>query len=303
MLENPNIPYQKVSNSLLERKHVQLIVKRLDLIHPLVSGNKFYKLKYNIEAAKRNGYRKLVTFGGAFSNHIHAAAEAAKLEGLKIVGIIRGEESLPLNPTLQRATDSGMELHYISRTAYRDKTDPGFIDRLKDIYGDFYLIPEGGTNALAIKGTSEIIQGEDFSADIITCSIGTGGTMGGIVSAAKEDQKVWGFSSLKGDFIYEEFNNLLIKESIRPKCSYEIFSEYHFGGYGKHKAELLDFMHDFYRNTGIPLDPVYTGKMMYGIFNKLEEVEDHTTILCLHTGGLQGIAGFNRRFGTELPER
>jgi len=277
-------------------------MKRLDMVHPLISGNKFYKLKHNIIAAKQAGIKKLLTFGGAFSNHIHASAEAARLEGLSIVGVIRGEETLPLNPTLQRAKDSGMELFYISRSAYRDKASPSFLKHLGDIFGDFYLIPEGGTNSLAIKGTGEILQSDDFKADIITCSIGTGGTLGGIVASAKENQRVWGFSSLKGEFIHDEFKNLLEKESIVPKCQFEIFADYHFGGYGKHKPELIVFMKKFYLETGIPLDPVYTGKMMFGVFDKLDQIPEGSTVLCLHTGGLQGIAGFNHRFRTDLPD-
>lgn len=256
-----------------------------------------------METAKQTGFKKLLTFGGAFSNHIHASAEAARLEGLSIVGVIRGEETLPLNPTLQRAKECGMDLYYVSRSTYRDKCSPVFINRLRDLFGNFYLIPEGGTNSLALKGTGEIIQENDFKADIITCSIGTGGTLGGIVSSAKDHQKIWGFSSLKGEFIHDEFKNLLDKESITPKCTYEIFTHYHFGGYAKHKPELIALIKNFYQITGIPLDPVYTGKMMFGVFDKLEEIPDNSTVLCLHTGGLQGIAGFNQRFGTELPDR
>lgn len=303
MLENPIIPYSTVYDPLLERRNIKLLMKRLDLVHPLISGNKFYKLKYNIKAAKEEGFTRLLTFGGAFSNHIHAAAEAAKLEGLSTIGVIRGEETLPLNPTLQKAQDSGMKLYYISRTAYRDKGNPEFIAHLHDKFGDFYHIPEGGTNSLAIKGTSEVLQDDDFKADIITCSIGTGGTLGGIVASAHENQKVWGFSSLKGEFIHEEFNDLLKKESIYPTCKYDIYTNYHFGGYGKHKPELITFIKAFYHKTGIPLDPVYTGKMIFGVFDKLDEIPKDSTVLCLHTGGLQGIEGFNQRFGTDLPNK
>lgn len=303
MLNNLIIPYTRVSTPLLERKNIKLLMKRLDLVHPLISGNKFFKLKYNIVCAKQKGIKKLLTFGGAYSNHIHASAVAARLEGLSIVGIIRGEETLPLNPTLQSAKENGMELYYVSRTTYKEKSSPEFLNHLRHQLGDFYLIPEGGTNSLAIKGTREILEGNDFDADIITCCIGTGGTMGGIVASAKDHQKVWGFSSLKGDFIHDEFENLLHRETISPLCTYEVFTSYHFGGYGKHKPELITFIMDFYRITGIPLDPVYTGKMMFGVFKKLEEIPDNTTVICLHTGGLQGIAGFNQRFGKDLPDK
>ncbi|KEO73095.1 1-aminocyclopropane-1-carboxylate deaminase/D-cysteine desulfhydrase [Anditalea andensis] len=301
MLEKPNISYTRVSAPVLERKNIQLIVKRLDLIHPLISGNKFFKLKYNMKSAQKAGYKQLLTFGGAYSNHIHAAAAAAKIDGLSIIGVIRGEKTLPLNPTLQMAQDSGMKIHYVSRSEYRNKAEPEFITQLQNLHGDFYLIPEGGTNSLAIEGTKEILQGEDFDADIITCSIGTGGTLAGIVTSAKEGQKIWGFSSLKGSFILKEFEGLLTKENLSPTADYEIFTNYHFGGYGKHKPELLSFIRDFYDNTGIPLDPIYTGKMMYGVFDKVDQIQEGTKILCLHTGGLQGITGFNSRYGTDLP--
>jgi len=303
LLDSPAIPYSTVSDPLLERKNITLLVKRLDLVHPLISGNKFFKLKYNIEAAKQAGYKTLLTFGGAFSNHIHAAAEAARLEGMSIVGVIRGEETLPLNPTLLKAKECGMELYYLSRSAYRDKSNPEFTAKLRERFEDFYLIPEGGTNSLAIKGTREILQDDDFSANIITCSIGTGGTIAGVIAAAKKHQQVWGFSSLRGDFIHEDIRNLLSNESISPDCQYKIYTDYHFGGYGKHKPELLDFIKDFHQTTDIPLDPVYTGKMMYGVWDRLEQIPEGSKILCLHTGGLQGIAGFNRRFGTDLSNK
>lgn len=303
LLHHPEIPYQQVFHSSLELNNIKLLVKRLDKIHPLVSGNKFFKLKYNIEAAKKAGYTRLLTFGGAFSNHIHACAEAARIENMELIGVIRGEETFPINPTLEKARKSGMKIHYVSRFLYKNKKDPQFLKSLKDHYGDFYLIPEGGTNHLAIKGTREILESEDLKADIIACSIGTGGTIAGLLASANENQQLWGFSSLKGAFIHKDLEDLMTAHSIKPKCSYKIDTDYHFGGYGKHKKELLEFMQSFYNSTGIPLDPIYTGKMMYGIFDNLDNIPENTTILCIHTGGLQGIAGFNQRFGTALPEK
>lgn len=303
LLNSSIIPYEEVHHPLLEGKKIKLLVKRLDLIHPLVSGNKFFKLKYNLEAAKCAGYTRLLTFGGAFSNHIHACAEAARMVNMEIIGVIRGEETFPINPTLEKAKQCGMQIHYISRELYKNKQDPDFLESLKDHYSDFYLIPEGGTNHLAIKGTKEILNCEDLKADIITCSIGTGGTIAGLLASASVTQQVWGFSSLKGDFIHKEIQDLLDIHSIRPTCKYKIFTQYHFGGYGKHNKDLLEFINSFYKSTNIPLDPIYTGKMMYGVFENLEHIEPNSTILCVHTGGLQGIQGFNQRFGTQLADK
>ncbi|MBT0809963.1 pyridoxal-phosphate dependent enzyme [Litoribacter ruber] len=302
-LFDPNaIPTQLVNLPSLERQNIKLLLKRLDLVHPFISGNKFYKLKYNLEKAKSENHHTVLTFGGAFSNHIQATAVAAKLSEIKSIGIIRGEKPKKLNPTLERALENGMELYFISRESYRMKADPIFLESLKERFGDFFHIPEGGTNDLAIQGTSEILTEEDLRADIIATSIGTGGTLAGLVKAAKKHQQVWGFSALKGDFMGEEFRNLLNAQVINHSCEYTIFTDYHFGGYAKHNKVLLEFIEYFYRSFGIPLDPIYTGKMLYGVLDQCEGLENKT-ILCLHTGGLQGIKGFNQRFGTDLKDR
>jgi 1-aminocyclopropane-1-carboxylate deaminase len=269
----------------------------------MVSGNKFFKLKYNIEEAKRLGKDTLLTFGGAFSNHIHATAAAAKIKGFRSIGIIRGEETFPLNPTLLSANSNGMHLEYVNREDYRKKSQNAFLEALSKKFGEFYLIPEGGTNSLAIQGTKEILEGIDEDFTHIATSIGTGGTFAGLVENIKSHQEMLGFSSLKGDFIHSEINNLLIENHIQPKGKFRVFDNYHFGGYGKMKPELIEFMHWYYLHTQIPLDPVYTGKMMCGIFDliKKDYFDKGSHILAIHTGGLQGIAGFNKRFGVQLP--
>lgn len=302
LLPNP-ISTQEIYLPLLEENGIRLSIKRLDQVHDLISGNKFYKLKYNLEEAQKSGFSTLLTFGGAFSNHIHATAAAARIEGFKSIGIIRGEETFPPNPTLAFAKAKGMQLGFVSREDYRKKSDASFIEILKEKFGNFYLIPEGGTNALAIKGTKEILGKEDEEFTHIGCSIGTGGTFAGLADSIRTHQHLLGFSSLKGDFIHWETNHLQEKNRINPKGKYSIFDEYHFGGYGKSGPELLDFILWFYSQTQIPLDPIYTGKMMFGIFDLIRKdfFEKGSHILAIHSGGLQGIAGFNQRFGTSLP--
>ena len=298
------LPYQTVDLPELRRHNIHLVVKRLDKIHPVIAGNKWYKLKYNVEEASKQNHRLVLTFGGAYSNHIHATAAAAQLAGLSSIGIIRGEETLPLNPTLADAKAAGMILHYVSRTAYREKTSLEFTEDLRKIYGDFYQIPEGGTNALAVKGTKEILEERDAYFDFVCTSIGTGGTLAGLLATANNSQTVLGFSSLKGDFIHQEIQALLNKLNILQICQHQIITDYHFGGYGKHQPDLVEFIHDFKRRTDMPLDPIYTGKMMFGLFDliKKDHIPEGSKVLALHTGGLQGIRGFNLRNGTNLEE-
>ena len=284
---------QKVNLPLLEEKKVSLFIKREDKIHPLISGNKYRKLKYNIKKAKIVQYQTLLTFGGAFSNHILATACAAHENGLKSVGIIRGEElafKWKDNPTLLKATALGMKLKFVSRLDYRNKHSDEFIEQLKAEYGRFYLLPEGGTNDLAIKGCEEILMAEDADFNAVCCSVGTGGTIAGIINSVSLKQKVMGFPALKGDFVKED----ICKFANNDQWNLQL--DYHFGGYGKVSAELINFINDFKKETQIPLDPIYTGKMMFGILDMVEKdkFEPNTKILAIHTGGLQGILGMNK---------
>jgi 1-aminocyclopropane-1-carboxylate deaminase len=271
---------------------VELYIKREDLIHPLISGNKFRKLKYNLIQAKEENQTTLLTFGGAFSNHILAVASAGFENDFKTIGIIRGEElfdKVNENPTLKQAKKLGMEFKFISREAYGEKTNSVFIEKLNSEFGSFYLIPEGGTNNLAIKGCEEIITEHELQYDFICCSIGTAGTIAGIINASSSHQKIIGFPALKGSFISNEISN------FAKKTNWEIKSDYHFGGYGKISDELIRFINAFYLKYNIPLDPIYTGKMMFGIFDLIEKnyFPPYSKILAIHTGGLQGIKGMN----------
>ncbi|MFN3802300.1 1-aminocyclopropane-1-carboxylate deaminase/D-cysteine desulfhydrase [Belliella pelovolcani] len=303
MLIPREISIDTLHHPLLERLGISVAIKRLDQVHPLASGNKFFKLKYNLVQAKREGKKKILTFGGAHSNHIYATASACHAAGFESIGIIRGEETLPLNPTLAAAREKGMELHYVSRGDYRNKKEKEFLNELRKTHGDFYHVPEGGTNSLAIKGTSEILSVQDNEYSYICTSIGTGGTFAGIAASLGPHQVLLGFSSLKGDFIYQEMADLLSNHQIAPKGKIEIENQYHFGGYGKTNADLLAFIRWFYGKFQIVLEPIYTGKMCYGVFEKIKngDFPKGSKILLLHTGGLQGLAGFNQRFGTSLP--
>lgn len=303
MLIPNEILIQELKYPLWKDKGIHLAIKRLDQVHSLASGNKFFKLKYNIEQAKKEGKKTLLTFGGAFSNHIYATSAAADSEGFESIGIIRGEETLPLNTTLRSAIARGMKIHFVDRETYRKKNDPVFQKQLTADFGDFYLIPEGGTNILAIKGTSEILQESDQIFTHIGTSIGTGGTFLGLAASINADQKLLGFSALKGEFIHSEIDSHLQNFLIHPKGNYAIMDNYHFGGYGKYNEGLLNFIRWFYDEFGISLDPVYTGKMMMGLVDliKKDYFPEGSNILAIHTGGLQGIAGFNHRFGLSLP--
>lgn len=296
-LENRNSEVQEVHFSEIEGKGISLCIKREDQLHPFVSGNKYRKLKYNLEEAKLLNKTTLLTFGGAYSNHIAATAAAGKLNYFNTIGIIRGDEfannleqTLENNPTLKFASEHNMQFHFVSRSDYRNKTTLEFIKDLKEKFGNFYLVPEGGTNEFAVKGCEEILNKDDEKFDVICSSVGTGGTISGLINSASDHQKIIGFPALKGDFLQNE-----IKKHIIRLDNWSLNTEYHFGGYAKISEELITFINKFKTETNIPLDPVYTGKMMFGIVDLIKRnyFKKGTRILAIHTGGLQGIEGMN----------
>ena len=287
-------PLQEIKDSLLNEKEVRFFIKREDLIHPIVSGNKWRKLKYNLIRAKEEGHTTVLSFGGAYSNHLHALAAATNAAALKSIGMVRGEELSSLNPTLSDAKSNGMELHFISREDYKKKTEENFINTLHEKFGNFYLIPEGGYNEEGRKGCSEILEEITIDFEVVCTACGTGTTMAGIITSLPEKTKAIGFPILKGgDFLYKEINNLLSSSSEFKNRNWHLETDYHFGGYAKWNQELLDFMNVFQQKHGIPLDQVYTGKMMYGLFDLIGKdfFQKGTTIVALHTGGLQGLGG------------
>ncbi len=260
--------------------------------NPVAPGNKYRKLKYNIELMLNRGIDTLLTFGGAFSNHIAAVAQAGDYYNFKTIGIIRGEEiqfKYLENPTLRLASEMGMHLKFVSREDYREKDTSIFIQSLRDEFGEFYLLPEGGTNDLAVKGCQEILREGDEYYDMICCSVGTGGTLAGLINSSKDHQEVVGFPALKGDFLSDEIAKFTRRNNWR------LAADYHFGGYGKINRELISFMNRFRAQNGVSLDPVYTSKMMYGLYDMREKglIPRNKKILAIHTGGLQGIEGMN----------
>ena len=276
-------------------ENVLVDVLRLDLALPGFHGNKWFKLHYNLLEARRLGLNKLVTFGGAFSNHIAALAEIGNQAGFETIGIIRGGDDAQ-NPTLINAKENGMQLHFLSREEYRLKETEDFLKKLKNNFGDFYLIPEGGTNELAVKGCTEILKGIEENYDFIFLPVGTGGTIAGIISTPDIKSRIIGISVLKGDDqLTSSISNLIQTENT----NWEINFDYHFGGYAKYDEQLIEFIRQFYSEYEIMPDPVYTGKMMYAVFDliKNKKLSASAKILAIHTGGTQGIEGWEYRFG------
>ena len=267
---------------------IELYVKREDVLHSEISGNKFRKLQYNLQEANRLGFAKLLTFGGAYSNHIAAVAAAGKEFGFETIGVIRGEELAEKfleNPTLKKASENGMQFEFITRSQYRDKNNVEFLAQLKNKFGEFYLIPEGGTNELAVKGCEEMLTAEDEIFDFICCAVGTGGTISGIINSLQSHQKAFGFPALKGDFLFAD-----VKKYAKNN-RWDLVTDYHFGGYAKINAELIEFIHLFKQNYALSLEPIYTGKMFYGITDLIHQgfFPENSKILAIHTGGLQGL--------------
>ena len=310
MINENNIPLQKVEECFLSDKNIELYILREDLIHPEISGNKWRKLKYNLKAAKENGCSQLLTFGGAFSNHIAATAAAGKEFGIKTIGIIRGEETLPLNSTLQLAKENGMIFKYISREQYREdnKYESSFIDELENEFGQFYMVPEGGSNALAIKGCTEIINNINLDFDVITVGCGTGGTISGLIAALDNTKQILGFPALKGgEFLRDDIEDLLTEYEAElneqaKNTNYQLICDYHFGGFAKVKPNLIGFIREFKSKHNILLDFIYTGKMLFGLYDMIQNSDDwnNKKIIAIHTGGLQGNKGFEERLGITI---
>lgn len=280
-------PLVELHDDRLADRGVRLYLKRDDLIHPELTGNKWRKLKYNLAAAREYGAQTLLTFGGAYSNHVRAVAAAGHYFGFGTVGVIRGEEHLPLNEALTYATGRGMRLTYLDRATYREKMQPWVIRRLKQDFGDFYLVPEGGSNALAIPGCAELVDEVTEPFDVICCPVGTGGTLAGIASALDNGQDAIGFSVLKGgDFLRDDVAALQLEALGTVTANWRIETGFHFGGYAKSTDELKAFIAEFDHRHGIALEWVYVAKMMYGLFELIErgEFQPGTVIVAVITG-------------------
>ncbi len=293
----PNIPIQKINADVLSKNGISLFIKREDLIHPEISGNKWRKLKYNLSEAKETGCKTIITFGGAYSNHIAATAAAGNKVGFATHGIIRGEEILPLNSTLQLAKNNGMKFSFISREAYKLKTDAEVVQSIANSVDTPFIIPEGGSNLLGVLGCEEITSSE-IDYDIFISACGTGSTLAGMINGINDNQYCIGFPALKNaGFLYEEINGFLNSK----KENWHLELDYHFGGYAKKQPELIEFITDFWNDYQIKLDPIYTSKAMFGLFDLIKRgaIKDKK-ILFIHTGGLQGVAGFESRYNVTL---
>ena len=272
----------------------QIFLKPEYAIHPTVSGNKIRKLKYNLDKFKKGNYEGILTFGGAFSNHIAATAAAGNTLGIPTIGVIRGMEvsaKIGSNRTLSYAQKYGMKLEFISRAEYKLKTEKSYLASLESKYPNYYIIPEGGTNRLAVKGCEEILADEDRQYDVICCAVGTGGTLSGIINSSLPHQKIIGFPALKGAFLKQDICK------FAKQSNWDLCQDYHFGGYAKVHLNLIEFINRFKREFKIPLDPIYTGKMLFGVFDMMDKgmFSKSQKVLAIHTGGLQGIEGMNQK--------
>lgn len=288
-----NSPLQELRDPLFQEKGVQVWMKRDDLLHPLISGNKWRKLKYNLLEAKSRKVDAALSFGGAYSNHIHALAAAGKEYGIKTIGLIRGEELSPDNLTLKDAVAWGMELHFIPREAYRAKEEE-LIQPFITKFPNLMTIPEGGANTLAIKGVSELISELDIPFTILSTAAGTGATAAGLISSAPPGTRVLAFSALKGDFLKQDISALL----PHSYDNWELNADYSFGGYAKMDKALFDFVKEFKAKHDILLDPIYTSKMMFGLYDLIRKdtFKRGEIIVAIHTGGLQGWREWGKRY-------
>ncbi|WP_091507820.1 1-aminocyclopropane-1-carboxylate deaminase/D-cysteine desulfhydrase [Flexibacter flexilis] len=296
-------PLVRLEDEYTSAAGVALYLKREDLIHQQISGNKYRKLFYNLHQARAEGKQTLLTFGGAYSNHIYATAAAGYLHGFQTIGVIRGEATEPLNETLAFAQAAGMRLHYASREAYRHKTEAEFIEKLRHEFGDFYLVPEGGSNAFAVRGCEQIISELEQEFDYVACACGTGGTLAGLVVGLLQQNKkanVLGVPVLKGaDFLYQDIAKLLADyqqvyniDYNLPQAAaarFELFLDYHFGGYAKRNQDLDKFIVWFQAKHDVPIEFVYTGKILFGIYDliKKEYIRKGQKVVIIHTGGLR----------------
>lgn len=303
----PPSPLQQIRLSALERAGVRLFLKRDDLIDPYLGGNKWRKLKYNLRCAQQSKATCLLTFGGAYSNHIYAVAEAGRRFGFKTIGVIRGEPSAAANPTLSFARSCGMQLHFVDRATYRRKHEAEFLARLRDRFGPHFLLPEGGSNTLALPGCAEIVAELDVQLpsgyDVLVTPVGSGGTLAGLASGlAGRTTQAFGFAVLKGGRSLADAVSQLLTSAGSVSGAWRLDGEYHFGGYARCDETLFAFIREFRATTGVQLDPIYNGKMLYGLFDQIRQgaFSRGTTLVALHTGGLQGWAGISEKYGLTL---
>jgi 1-aminocyclopropane-1-carboxylate deaminase len=274
-----------------QNKVSELDMLRLDKLHPVVSGNKWYKLRLNMKHAIEAGYKTIITPGGGYSNHLVAAAFAAKMFGIKAIGVVRGKYD-KLTPTLETCRSYGMELIFVTQEDYKNRHEPKWASKLVSHFDEIFMIPEGGANEWGRTGAGLITRFINESYTHIAVSVGTGTTLIGLRNKLVNNQQLLGFAPMKEGAYLKTY----IKEHVKKAAnSWQLYDKWHFGGFGKWNAELIDFMKDFYAENNIPLDVVYTSKMMFGIREMLaaDLFAKEDKILCIHTGGLQGNISVN----------
>jgi len=289
---------QKIGHPLFEKYQLTVSIKRDDCIHPIISGNKWRKLKFNLHYAKAQQYTGVLSFGGSFSNHIHALAYACQQQNLKSVAIIRGEKEYASNFTLTMAQKWGMELNFVDRKTYRLRENKDYIAELQLAYPDYLIVPEGGSNALALTGVGEIITelNHQCEFDTLLTPVGSGGTLAGLIKADKNQHNLLGISVLKQDgYLKDQVNSLLGHSS--NYSNWQVLPEFHRGGYAKFSKEDVQKILSFNQQTGFIFEPVYSGKMILALLDLIEQgyfPSGHRIVL-LHTGGLQGLGGLIER--------
>jgi 1-aminocyclopropane-1-carboxylate deaminase/D-cysteine desulfhydrase-like pyridoxal-dependent ACC family enzyme len=277
-----------IKDDVAKEKKIEIFMLRLDEIHPVISGNKIFKLYYFLEEVKKTSHKTIITFGGAYSNHLAATAFACKKMGLKSIGLVRGEKPGALSPTLLFCLEQEMQLEFINRTSFKKIKEPSFLFSLREKYGEHILIPEGGFSIMGAEGAALITQFfKDQSFTHVCVAVGTATTFAGIINGSESATEVIGFSALKN---LNDIKERLSELNVNADKKFSFINDYHFGGYAKRTSDLISFINDFYTQHAIPLDFVYTGKMMYGVFDLMKKnyFPSNSKILCIHTGGLQG---------------
>ena len=296
---NLNIPspITKINSNFLDKKCIQIFIKRDDLIHNIISGNKWRKLKHNLIKMQAKGYDSILSFGGQYSNHLHALGYIANNLGFNSIGVIRGVGKSSLSGTLSFCQDQNMQFHYMDYKTYRHKKyDNKTLSMLRDKFGDFYFLPEGGANYLGVKGCVEIVDEIEVNFDYLCCAVGTGCTAAGLISAICENQNFIGFCPFNKCF--EQEQSILNLCPNIPRNNWQLISDNHFNGFGKINSNLIKFVRRFYDDFNIKLDLIYMGKLFYSLFELIKQdyFIKNTTIMVVNSGGLQGLDGFNFKY-------
>lgn len=288
-------PIEKIEHEIFKEYQLNIFIKRDDLIHPIISGNKWRKLKYNLLEAKKRKYKGVLSFGGAYSNHIHALAYACKQQNLKSLGIIRGESIYQANATLSKAKSWGMEFNFVNRAEYRLREHKDYLRVLQNKYPDYYMVPEGGSNDLALPGVAETITelNQQIKYDTLMVPVGSGGTVAGLIKQDNNQHNILGIAVLKqAEYLKTEIEKLLPNQ-MNKYHNWQLLTDFHLGGYGKFSNSDAFKIAQFSKTTKIPFEPIYTGKMLLALLTLITQdyFKKHETIVLLHTGGLQGLQG------------